>query len=180
MALGLIINNAAVVIGGMIIAPLLWPILALALAVIKGNGRLFIFLLFLKASFIIFLVSFVIGVFSPFLGDSHEVLLRTQPTLFELFIALAAGFVGAFAIAYTKLSATGKSKAASNISWFVIFLIIVAAPLTLVTRNIIKENGERNIIRDVISEYTVGTKITDLSVNDIGKVVVINATLRSS
>ncbi len=244
VALGLITDNAAVVIGGMIIAPLIWPFLALALAIIKGNRRLLkrTILTILKSTLIIFLVSFVIGVFSPYLGESREIIIRTKPTLFELFIALAAGFVGAFAIAHPKLSsalagvvaavalvpplsvmgimfatgnfvlATGaallyftnliamtfssiilfllvgvkfprrgssKSLAMGNVSWFVIFLIIIIIPLTLVMKGILLENQQRGAIRDVIENYTTNTVITDLSVDSNGGLVLINATLRS-
>lgn len=242
VALGLITDNAAVVIGGMIIAPLIWPILALGQAIIKSNRRLLkqTILTILKSTLIIFLVSFVIGVFSPYLGESREVLMRTKPTLFELFIALTAGFVGAFAVAHPKLSsalagvvaavalvpplsvmgilfatgefvlATGaallyltnliamtfsaiisfllvgvkfprressKSLAMGNISWFVIFLIIIIIPLTLVMRGILSENQQRGTIRGVIENYTTSTVITDLSVDSKGDLVLIDATL---
>lgn len=244
VALGLITDNAAVVIGGMLIAPLVWPILALGLAIIKGNGRLFKRTIFtiIKATLAIFLVSFVIGVFSPYLGESQEVLIRTKPTLFELFIALAAGFIGAFAVAHPKLSSalagvvaavalvpplavmgilfangdfilasgaallyltnliamtlaaiilfllvgvkfprreSSKSVAVSNISWFVIFLVIIAIPLTLVMKGIINENNERSTIRDVIGKYTTSTVITDLSVDSARNLMVVTATLHS-
>ncbi|MDP2683811.1 MAG: DUF389 domain-containing protein [bacterium] len=245
VAFGLIIDNSAVVIGGMIISPLLWPILALSLAVIKGNIKSLkknIFTL-LKATLVIFLVAFVVGIFSPFLGESNEVLLRTEPTLFELFIALAAGFIGTYAVAHPKLSgalagvvaavalvpplavmgilfaegnlvlATGaallfftnliaitlaavilflvvgvklstreKSKdlAVSNISWFVMFLIIVAIPLTLVMRGAIKENKQASIVREVIEDYTVNTKVTSLDIDYQGEIIIIQTTLNSN
>ncbi len=245
VAFGLIIDNSAVVIGGMIISPLLWPILALALAIIKGNVKSLKKNLFtlLKATLIIFLVAFVIGSFSPYLGESREVLLRTEPTLYELFIALAAGFIGTFAVAHPKLSATlagvatavalvpplsvmgilfaegsftlatgaallyftnliaitlaavilflvvgiklstrekSKDLAVSNISWFVIFLIIVAIPLTLVMRGAIKENKQLAIIKDVIEDYIVNTKVTSLNIDYQGDLVSIQTTLNSN
>ncbi len=244
VALGLIIDNSAVVIGGMIISPLLWPILALAMAIIKGNVSQLKknLLTILKVTLIIFFVSFIISLFSPFLGDSNEVLLRTKPTLFELFIALAAGFIGTFAVAHPKLSgalagvvaavalvpplsvmgilfaegsytlATGaallyftnligitlaavilfllvgvefpqwektKNRAMSNISWFVIFLIIITIPLTLVMRDVIKENKESSIIREVIEDYTVNTKVTSLVIDRHGEIISVQTTLNS-
>ncbi len=244
VALGLIIDNAAVVIGGMIIAPLIWPILALGLAIIRGNMPMLKKATFtiLKATLIIFLVSFVISVFSPYLGESSEVMLRVQPTLFELFIALAAGFIGTYVVAHPKLSGalagvvaavalvpplsvmgiliangsfilasgaallyftnliamtfaaiilfllvgvkfpkreSSKNIAMSNISWFVIFLIIIAIPLTLVMRDIIKENGDRAVVRDVIEEYTMNAVITNLVVDDQRNLTIINATIQS-
>lgn len=244
VALGLITDNAAVVIGGMIIAPLIWPILALAHAIIRGNVSRLKKTAFtiVKATFVIFLVSFVLGIFSPHLGESRELLLRTNPTLYELFIALAAGFIGAFAVAHPKLSGalagvvaavalvpplsamgilfaqgnfvlasgaallyltnliamslaaillfllvgmkfprreSSKSMALSNISWFVIFLIIIAIPLTLVMRGVIIENSTRSTVRDVIESYTVSTTVTQLSVDSAKGLVVINATIQS-
>ncbi|MBU0598087.1 TIGR00341 family protein [Patescibacteria group bacterium] len=244
IALGLIIDNAAVVIGGMIIAPLFWPVLSLSLAVIRGNVRQIRKSIFtiLKATLLIFIVSFIVAIISPYLGESRELLLRTKPTLFELFIALAAGFIGAFAVAHPKLSAalagvvaavalvpplaamgvlfaqgefilaggaallyftnliaitlssvilfmlvgvkfptrqTSKDVAVSNISWFVIFLIIIAIPLTLVMKGILNENKERGIIREVVEQYTINTKVTSLTIDDEGDVVDINVTLQS-
>jgi len=244
VALGLIINNAAVVIGGMIISPLLWPILALALAIIKGNSRQFKKAAFtiLKSTLVIFLVAFIISIFSPYLGESHEILLRTKPTLFELFIALAAGFIGTFAVAHPKLSGTlagvvaavalvpplavmgvlfaeksfilatgaallyftnfiaitlaavilfllvgikfpkretSKNIAVSNISWFVIFLIVVIIPLTLVMKGVLNENKETTTIREVIEEYIINSKVTSLSIDRQGDAVIIQTTLQS-
>lgn len=244
VALGLIIDNPAVVIGGMIIAPLFWPVLRLAMAVIKGQPQIIRYSLFtiMKSTLLVFLVSFVIAIFSPFLGESQEVLLRTNPTLFELFIALAAGFVGAFAVVHPKLSAalagvvaavalvpplsamgilfaqgnfmlaggaallyltnliaitlasvilfilagfkfpkrkTSKDVAVSNISWFVIFLIIIAVPLTLVMRGILQENHERSVVRGVIEQYTVNSKVTGLTIDNEGTLVDISATIQS-
>jgi uncharacterized hydrophobic protein (TIGR00271 family) len=244
VALGLIIDNVAVVIGGMIISPLLWPILALALAIIKGNVKQLKRAIFtiLKSTLIICLVAFIIGLFSPYLGESHEVLLRTKPTLFELFIALAAGFIGTFAVAHPKLSGalagvvaavalvpplavmgilfaeksfvlatgaallyftnfiaitlaavilfllvgvkfpkreTSKNIAVSNISWFVVFLILVTVPLTLVMRGVLQENKEMTIIKEVIEEYIVNTKITHLSIDRQGDMVIIQTILQS-
>jgi len=244
VALGLIINNVAVVIGGMLIAPLLWPILALALGVIKGNVNMMqrSFFTILKASLIIFLVSFIVALAIPYLGESQEVMLRTKPTLVELFIALAAGFIGAFAVAHPKLSAalagvvaavalvpplavmgilfaqksfilaggaallyltnflaitfaaiilflvvgikfprreTSKNIAVSNVSWFIVFLVIIAIPLTLVMKNILEENKQQRIIQEVIGGYTINTEITKLKVDDERDLVIIEATLQA-
>jgi len=244
VALGLIIDNAAVVIGGMLIAPLLWPILTLSWGIIKGNVNMMrkAFFTILKASLIIFLVSFILALFVPSLGESQELMLRTKPTLVELFIALAAGFIGAFAVAHPKLSAalagvvaavalvpplavmgilfaqrefilaggaallyltnlfaitfsaiilflvvgvkfptrqTNKNIAVSNISWFIVFLVIIAIPLTLVMKGILAENKQQVIIREVIASYTINTDITKLSVDDDKDLVIIQATLQS-
>lgn len=103
--LGLIIDSAAVVIGGMLIAPLVWPIFLISLAILMGRGSIFEKALFtlIKSVIIIFIVALVIGFFLPHVNSGQEIISRTHPTLYELFIALASGFVGAFVISYPKL-----------------------------------------------------------------------------
>ncbi|MFW0837679.1 MAG: TIGR00341 family protein [Candidatus Komeilibacteria bacterium] len=105
VTLGLIINSAAVIIGGMLIAPLFWPILALSLGIVKGSVRLLetSFFTLAKVAVVILLISFLIGWLAPITQWDTEIISRTQPTLFELIIALVAGFAGAFIISYPKL-----------------------------------------------------------------------------
>ncbi len=106
ITLGIIIDSAAVVIGGMLIAPLVWPILAMALGVCMGRPRLLQTALgtILKSTLVILLVAILLGLIVPDLViENKEFLQRTSPTLFELLIGLAAGFVGAFIIAYPKI-----------------------------------------------------------------------------
>lgn len=106
ITLGLIIDSGAVVIGGMLIAPLVWPIFLMSLAILMGRGRVLerALFTFAKATIIIFLVAVVIGFFMPdIFSQGQEILSRTNPTIFELAIALASGFIGAFIVAYPKL-----------------------------------------------------------------------------
>jgi len=106
ITLGLIINSGAVIIGGMLLAPLFWPILAMALGIVKGSVRLLesSLVTIVKTLVIILIVAYVIGVIAPITEFGIEVLSRTQPTIFELLIALTAGFIGAFVVAYPKLT----------------------------------------------------------------------------
>ncbi len=105
ITLGLIINSGAVVIGGMLITPIIWPILAFSLSVIKG--RVFsvqkYFFVVLKTTIIVFIVSLLVGFISPFDTFKEEVLSRTEPTLIELLIGFAAGFIGAYAVSSKKI-----------------------------------------------------------------------------
>ncbi len=106
ITLGLVIDSSAVVIGGMLIAPVVWPVLLLSLATIMGRSRFLekSILTVFKSTLLILLTALVIGLFVPdVLGMGSEILSRTQPTIFELFIALASGFVGAFIVSYPKL-----------------------------------------------------------------------------
>ncbi|MFA7169494.1 MAG: TIGR00341 family protein [Candidatus Paceibacterota bacterium] len=106
ITLGLIIDSSAVVIGGMLLAPLVWPILALSLGLVEGKSKLIQNSAYtlLKSAIAIFLISFAMGFISPeYALTGGEFLARTSPTIFELFIALASGFVGAFVITYPKI-----------------------------------------------------------------------------
>ncbi|MCK4919072.1 MAG: TIGR00341 family protein [Candidatus Pacebacteria bacterium] len=108
ITLGLVVNSSAVVIGGMLLAPLVWPMLSLSVAIVKGRSRLMqssVFTL-IKSTAIIFVIALSLGFMSPdYALQGSEFLSRTSPTIFELFIALAAGFVGAFVITYPKIGA---------------------------------------------------------------------------
>src|SRR5680860_555758 len=67
ITLGLVVNSAAVVIGGMLLAPLVWPILCLSMAIIRGKSKLIqssVFTL-LKSASIIFVIAFLLGIISP-------------------------------------------------------------------------------------------------------------------
>ena len=108
ITLGLIVNSSAVVIGGMLLAPLVWPMLSLSVAIVKGRSKLIQDSAFtlLRSTAIIFVIALFLGFMSPdYALQGSEFLSRTSPTIFELFIALAAGFVGAFVITYPKIGA---------------------------------------------------------------------------
>lgn len=107
--LGLLINNSAVIIGGMLIAPLLSPLLALGLglvttnrssllrsgtAIIKSIGTV----LLLST-----LIAFLIGVDDP---QNQEIIQRIKPSLPFMYIAILSGIGATFAWVKPKLSAT--------------------------------------------------------------------------
>ncbi len=106
--LGLLENNAAVIIGAMIIAPLIVPIQALSFGAISGNIEL------LRRSAVSVgigtLVSISVAallqlsVSLPTLGT--EIVARSKPTLLDLGIALAAGAVSGFATVRPSISST--------------------------------------------------------------------------
>lgn len=98
-ALGLLSGSAAAIIGAMIVAPLMGPIVGMSFAITVGNRRL------LKRSGIAVFSGSVMTIATAyfickFIGISSlnsEILQRTQPTLIDLVIGLAAGVAGAFA-----------------------------------------------------------------------------------
>lgn len=106
VALGIINNSPAVTIGGMLIAPLYWPILGFALGASKGSA----FSMYRGAVAVIIgalltiLLGYFIALLMPLAELGTEFFTRTNPTLSELFIALAAGFAGAYIRIHPKIS----------------------------------------------------------------------------
>ncbi|MBY0546496.1 MAG: TIGR00341 family protein [Candidatus Obscuribacterales bacterium] len=96
--LGLFQNSAAVIIGAMIIAPLMRPLMGLALSSITADERLF------KRALMTLVAGSAFGISISYAGAqllqsiqlTPEILGRTHPTLLDLGVALAAGAVGAY------------------------------------------------------------------------------------
>lgn len=106
---GLISNSTATVIGAMIVAPLMGPILGIALSLVQG--RLPDFRRALTAELVgVMVCLFTATLISRGLGPAHvdltqsEILGRTHPTLLDLAIGFAAGLAGAFATVNRKIS----------------------------------------------------------------------------
>ena len=120
--LGLIMDSPAVIIGAMLVAPLMSPILGLSMASISGLSRLFKRSLrgVVEGVGLAIALSTVIAYLAyrlPF-GDlaniSNEVLSRTQPSLLDLGVALAGGAAAAYALAHPRLSAALPGVAIST------------------------------------------------------------------
>jgi uncharacterized hydrophobic protein (TIGR00271 family) len=108
---GLIADSTAVVIGSMLLAPLMTPIMGFAASLVMVWGRRMgeSSLLILMASAFAVGLAWVITRLSPDVLLSplpDEVLGRTAPNLNDLFIALAAGGAGAFATVREDVSAS--------------------------------------------------------------------------
>lgn len=97
--LGLLANSVAIIIGAMIIAPLMGPIVGMAYSTAMGNRKLL-----RRSSFTVFKgIVLTVGI-SWFTATviglktlDTEILSRTNPTLVDFGIAMAAGMAGAFA-----------------------------------------------------------------------------------
>lgn len=98
---GLLLNSPAAIIGAMIVAPLMLPMRGLALGALEGDVSLFrrsilsIFMGALTAVALSWMIGRMAGI--PETEFSAEIIARTQPTLIDLAIAIAAGAVGGFA-----------------------------------------------------------------------------------
>jgi len=110
---GLIIDSPAVIIGAMLVAPLMSPIMGISLASITGlkgffkrslNAVLIGVSTALVLSALLALLTYRLpyGALPVFSG---EILARTKPSLFDLGIALAGGIASAYALAHPRLSA---------------------------------------------------------------------------
>lgn len=110
---GLITDSPAVVIGAMLVAPLMSPILGLSLASVAGEQQMFeraILALTRGILLTIFLSSVISWLaqalpFDVFQILPREILSRTRPTPFDLGIALAGGAAAAYALAQPHMSA---------------------------------------------------------------------------
>ena len=99
-ALGLLINSPAVVIGAMLVAPLMSPIVGVGLAMVLGDAR------FLRLSVgtvlkgMLLAIAFGILAGLLFLGRpaTGEMMARTQPSLVDLAIAWFSGLAAAYAL----------------------------------------------------------------------------------
>lgn len=98
-SLGLNMNSTAVIIGAMLISPLMGPIIGLGLgigitdiALVRNSLRNFA-----MAVVISILTSTLYFLISPISVAQSEILARTQPTTFDLLIALFGGFAGIIA-----------------------------------------------------------------------------------
>lgn len=105
---GLLTNSAAVVIGAMLVAPLMRPVLSVAATLVMGlpvrQGAAFTIVLVASAGSI--LLAWAITELLP-LSETNipsEIMSRTEPTLLDLGIALAAGAAGAYALVRREVS----------------------------------------------------------------------------
>ena len=99
-AIGLIQDSAAVVIGAMLVAPLMTPLLGLGLALVQGNPVLSRISLRSIASGVLvsLIVGVLVGLATPgFEEPTREMLGRGGPGLLDLFVAFAAGLAAAYA-----------------------------------------------------------------------------------
>jgi uncharacterized hydrophobic protein (TIGR00271 family) len=104
---GLLQGSTAVIIGAMLVAPLMTPILGISMGIVRGDVRL-LFLAAesaLKGVFLAVLVSIGVVLVTPGAAATPEILARTQPTLLDLFVALASGAAGAYAIGRKDVAA---------------------------------------------------------------------------
>lgn len=105
-AYGLLANSTAIVIGAMLVAPLMGPIFGVALGLSSGENRMLRQSGVSEAVGVLLAVAtaFVIG-HLPLRADfGPEIVARTQPTLYDVVVAIASGLAGAYALTNERIS----------------------------------------------------------------------------
>ncbi len=97
--LGLLQNSVAVIIGAMLISPLMGPIIALGMSLATFDFASMRRALKTLAAGIALALAIAIGIVlvSPLQEATPEILGRTEPTLFDLLVAVLSGIAGAYA-----------------------------------------------------------------------------------
>lgn len=97
--LGLLQNSVAVIIGAMLISPLMGPIIALGMSLATFDFISMRRALKTLATGIALALAIAIGIVlvSPLQEATPEILARTEPTLFDLLVAVLSGIAGAYA-----------------------------------------------------------------------------------
>jgi uncharacterized hydrophobic protein (TIGR00271 family) len=111
--LGLLVDSAAIIIGAMLVAPLMSPIIGMGLSSITGDSRLLrdAASSLLRGALLAVLISFLVAYANrslPFIvlqSLPQEVISRTNPGPIDLGVALAGGMAAAFALAMPNISA---------------------------------------------------------------------------
>ena len=109
--LGVLQDSTAVVIGAMLIAPLMTPILGVAAAIVGGwplrlvRSTVLVLAAAIGAIFVAWLLTTWIPGFTD-LTTNSQIDSRTSPTMVDLLIALAAGAAGAYATVDKRVSAS--------------------------------------------------------------------------
>jgi uncharacterized hydrophobic protein (TIGR00271 family) len=102
---GLYLNSASVIIGAMLLAPLMAPIVSLSMGILRGNVKLF------KNSIGKIIIGVIIALLSSALITSlfphkpitDEMLARLNPTLLDLAVAIISGIAAAYSKSFKEI-----------------------------------------------------------------------------
>lgn len=105
---GLFSDSSPVVIGAMILAPLMAPIISMSMATLRHDRILLLnsFLTILAGLAIALACSVVLTLVTPIDVAGEEILARTRPNLLDLGIAVVSGIAGAYAHAREEVART--------------------------------------------------------------------------
>lgn len=103
--IGLLLNSASVVIGAMLLAPLMTPIVSFSMGLLRNDNFL------LKRSVVKILIGVSIGMLSsialtyvvPYFKLTNEILSRVNPTILDLGVAIVSGFAAAYSKSFKEI-----------------------------------------------------------------------------
>lgn len=106
ISLGLLADSVAIIIGGMLIAPILSPILSFSMGLVVGDPKLIkrSALIIFQSALLVILTSFVVSSFDMEKQITSQIISRTGPSLTYFLIALFSGFAVSYATIRPSLS----------------------------------------------------------------------------
>lgn len=112
---GLLIDSTAIVIGAMLISPIFLPVLGIAMGIISNKENVLRkSLVMLGLSMVgVFTLAFVLTNITPIDTTTQEILARANPTILDLFIALASACIGILAFFDNKIASSSAGVAIS-------------------------------------------------------------------
>ena len=104
--LGLFLNSPSVVIGAMVLAPLMSPIISLSMGVLRSDSDLSrrSFFTLIVGMFIALALSAIMAALLPFQEITNEIEGRLHPSTLDLLVAVLSGVAGAFANARENIA----------------------------------------------------------------------------
>ena len=108
VALGLLADNLILVIGGMLVTPLLSPILAISLGILINDHKVIMrSVKIFSLSFVFaFIVALILGWFSSTQVSEISIIEMMEPSLLAFFIAVVAGLAASYTWVKPNLNAT--------------------------------------------------------------------------
>jgi len=112
--IGLLMNNVAIIIGSMLIAPVLYPIMGISMGIVIVDKKMIFRSIqtFAQMSFLGVVTAIVVTLFMYAPGMetglelTPELLLRIRPHISDIAIAIVAGLAASFALVKPSLNAT--------------------------------------------------------------------------
>ena len=102
---GLYLNSSSIIIGAMLLAPLMGPIVSLGMGVLRSNSRM------IQTSVIKIFIGIILALASsalvvhllPYDPVTPEMLARVNPSLLDLMVAVLAGIAGAYTKSFKEI-----------------------------------------------------------------------------
>ncbi len=108
-AIGLVLDSPEVVIGSMLIAPVLYPLLSLSLSLVLSDFKLMyrsfrtLIISFIISIGISFVLSLLMGIYFDF-TLSEQIMERAQPSTMFFIVAFISGFAATFSLVHANLN----------------------------------------------------------------------------